>query len=70
MSGGTDVEGHRLVVTAPQGDRRVVAEHPHGGGGLAHRLLAHGAGVAPLEGQVLPQQQAGLVGRVVELGSG
>ena len=38
--------------------------------GLAHRLLADAAGVAPLQRQVLPEEQAALVGRVVELGAG
>ena len=36
---------------------------------LAHRLLADRAGVSPLQREVLPQQHAELVGRVVQLGS-
>ena len=67
---GVVLDGHRLVVAAPQGDRGVVAEELDGGGGLADRLLADAAGVAPLEREVLPQQQALLVGGVVELGPG
>ena len=63
---GIDVE--RLVVAAPQGDGRVVAEQVDGLAGLAHRLLADAAGVAPLQGQVLPEQQPVAVGGVVELG--
>ena len=35
---------------------------------LAHRLLANRAGVSPLQREVLPQQHAELVGRVVQLG--
>ena len=38
--------------------------------GLADGLLADASGVAPLEREVLPQQQALLVGRVVQLGAG
>ena len=36
---------------------------------LAHRLFANRAGVSPLQREVLPQQHAKLVGRVVQLGS-
>ena len=39
-------------------------------GGLAHGLLADAAGVAPLQREVLPEQQPGVVGGVVELGPG
>ncbi len=46
----------------------MVAEQVDGCRRLAHGLLADAAGVAPLEREVLPEQQAGLVGRVVELG--
>ena len=67
---GVVLDGHRLVVAAPDGDRRVVAEQLDGGVGLAHGLLADATGVAPLQGEVLPEQEAPLVGRVVELGSG
>ena len=37
---------------------------------LADRLLARAARVAPLQREVLPQQQPGGVGGVVELGAG
>ena len=57
-------------MAAPDRHRRVVAEQVDGLPGLAHGLLADRAGVAPLEGHVLPQQQPGLVGGVVELGPG
>ena len=64
------LDRHRLVVAAPERDRRVVAEQVDGRGRLPHGLLADAAGVAPLQREVLPEQQAGLVGRVVELGPG
>ena len=63
-----DVEGHRLVVAAPHADARMVAQQADRLAGLAHRLLAHAAGVAPLQRQVLPEQQSVAVGRVVQLG--
>ena len=59
-----------LVVAAPQGDRGVVAEEVDHGPGLARGLPADAAGVRAVQRQVLPQQQAGLVGGVVELGPG
>ncbi len=67
---GLEVERDRLVVPAPQEDRGVMAEVVDGQTGLAASLAADAAAVAPLQGQVLPQQQARFVGRVVELGSG
>ena len=64
------VEPEGLVVAAPDGDRRVMAEEVDELTRLAHSLLAHAARVAPLQRHVLPDEQAGLVGRVVELGPG
>ena len=64
------VEPEGLVVTAPDGDRRMMAEEVDELPRLAHRLLAHAARVTPLQRHVLPDEQAGLVGGVVELGPG
>ena len=64
------LDGHRLVVAAPDGDGRVVAEELDRRAGLADGLLAHASGVAPLEREVLPQEQPPLVGGVVQLGAG
>ena len=50
----------------PTGDGRA-ARPPSGPGGRPGLRMPRR--VAPLEGQVLPEQQAGLVGRVVQLGS-
>ena len=44
-----------------------MGEEVHGLAGLALRLLADAAGVAPVEGEVLPDQHPGLVGRRVQL---
>ena len=55
---------------APERDARVVAEQVDHLARLAHRLLAGAARVAPLQREVLPEQEAGRVGRVVELGPG
>ena len=67
---GVVVDGDRLVVAAPDRDGRVVAEQVDRRGGLPHGLLADAAGVAPLQREVLPEEEAGGVGGVVELGSG
>jgi len=45
-----------------------VAELVDGGPGLAGGLGAQPSGVAPLQREVLPEEQPGLVGRLVELG--
>jgi hypothetical protein len=66
--GGGDVDGQRLVVAAPDGDRWVVAEQIDRLGGLADGLGSH-PGVAPLQREVLPQQQAMSVGGLVQLGA-
>ena len=64
---GRDVDRQRLVVAAPQRDGRVVTQEVDRLAGLAHGLLADAPRVAPLQGQVLPQEQPGLVGRVIQL---
>ena len=66
---GVSVDRQRLVVAAPQGDRRMVAEQRDGLAGLGHGLAAH-LPVAPLQRQVLPDQHALAIGRLVELGPG
>ena len=68
--GGIVLDRHRLVVPAPDGDGRVVAQELHRRGRLAHGLLADAPGVPPLQREVLPQEEAALVGGVVELGPG
>ena len=67
---GLEVDRERLVVRAPDRDARVVAEEVDHLARLADGLLARPARVSPLEREVLPEQQAGGVGRVVELGPG
>ncbi len=64
------VERDGLVVPAPDGDRRVVAEQVDGLRGLSGCLLADRPGVAPLEREVLPDEHPQLVGGLVELGAG
>ena len=60
-----EVDLQRLVVAAPDGDRRMVGEQIDHLARLAHGLLTDAAGVTPLEGEVLPEQETGLVrGRV------
>ncbi len=68
--GACVVGGGGVVVGAPHCDRRVVAEQVDRLAGLAHSLLADGAGVAPLQREVLPHQHAEFVGGGVELGPG
>ncbi len=63
-----EVRCDRFVVRAPHGDRRMMTELVDRFAGLTHGLLADGAGVAPLQREVLPQQHAELVCRVVQLG--
>ena len=63
-----DVDGDRHVVPAPERDRRVVTEQVDRLARLADRLLAHTAGVSPLQRHLLPQEEPRLVGGVVELG--
>ena len=67
---GLQVDRERLVVRAPEDDARVVAEQVDHLPRLAHGFLAGAARVAPLQREVLPEEQAGLVGRVVQLGPG
>ena len=67
---GHAVYGEGLVVPAPHGDGRVVAEQIDGGFGLTPGLLSDATRVAPLQREVLPYEEAALVGRVVELGAG
>ena len=64
------VDGERLVVRAPQHDARVVAEEVDHGARLAHRGLAHAPAVAPLQREVLPEEEARIVGGVVQLRAG
>ena len=65
---GPRLQGHGLVVAAPEDDRRVVAEQVHRLPRLPGRLLPDASGVAAVQGQVLPKQKAVAVGRVVQLG--
>ena len=54
---GFEVDGKGLVVSAPQRHRWVMTEQTNGLDCLTDRLLAHPAGVPPLEGHVLPHEQ-------------
>ena len=58
-----------LVVRTPHGDARVVPEQVHHLARLAVRLLPGTTPVAPLEREVLPEEQSRRVGRVVQLGA-
>ena len=60
------VVAERCVVRAPHHDRRVVAEQLDHRARLARGLPAHAARVPALHREVLPEQEPGLVGRVVE----
>ena len=66
---GCDVDRERLVVGAPQHDARVMSEHVDHRARLTHCGLADAARVAPLEREVLPEKETGVVGRLVQLGT-
>ena len=68
--GPIEVGRHRFVVGTPDRDRWMVAQLVNGLAGLANGLLANRTGVAPLQREVLPQQHAELVGRLVQLRAG
>ncbi len=64
--GDAAVGGRWVVVGRPHGDRRMVPERVDGGAGLCDGLLANRSSVAPLEREVLQEQDPRFVGCVVQ----
>ena len=67
VDAGIDVRAARARCVRTTRDRRVMAELITASLRLAHGLLADRPRVSPLQREVLPQQHAQLVGRVVQL---
>ena len=65
-----DGDRGRVVVRGPHHDRGMVAELIDGCPRLVDRLAAHASGVPPEQREVLHQQHAELVGRVVQRARG